>query len=292
MNLPEEFLLRILLEFTYRQLLELRVLSRKFKDFIDAKSDLGNEFWRLKNQFDFNIDYSYPKQSYISYKKYIPDNLPIELVPSVKTSKNWLEEYISNLRLIEAPKLVNAVLKGNIELVKELLDFGVSSNTRSKILFKHFNKNFKNPSVLMLASYYGYSDIVDILLYYKARIDFVDYEGNTALAYTIIGANQFRIVAGYSDIVDKLLLAGSNVNWKTKNGDTLLILISAGLSENRNIIAERLLKVKEIDLNSLGTNNWSALDWAIYRNNVEIAELIKKAGGKSVSDIIEIVHET
>lgn len=62
MNLPEEFLLRILLEFTYRHLLELRVLSRKFKDFIDAKSDLGNEFWRLKNQFDFNIDYSYPKQ--------------------------------------------------------------------------------------------------------------------------------------------------------------------------------------------------------------------------------------
>lgn len=289
MNLPEEFLLRILLEFTYRQLLVLRVLSRKFKDFIDAKSDLGNEFWRLKNQFDFNIDYSYPKQSYLFYKKYILDNLHIEFVPSVRiVAKNWLEEYISNLRLIKVPKLVKAVVKGNIELVKELLDFGVSSNTRDKGLIKHF----KNPSVLMLASYYGFSDIVDILLYYRARIDFVDGDGKTALAHAILGANRLRIVAGYSDIVDKLLLAGANVNWKTKNGDTPLILISAGRSENRNIIAERLLKVKEMDLNILGTNNWSALDWAIYRNNVEITELIKKAGGKSVSDIIEIVHET
>jgi hypothetical protein len=90
-----------------------------------------------------------------------------------------------------AKALFNAVLKGSVTTVQQLIRSGASVNVRTV--------SGKTP--LMAASYRGYPDIVQMLIAAGADVDAVDTKGNTALS---IGRRM-----KYSRVVTLLKIAGA-----------------------------------------------------------------------------------
>ena len=90
-----------------------------------------------------------------------------------------------------AKALFNAVMKGNVQAVQQLIQSGVNVNVRT----------LTGKTPLMAAAFKGYADIVQMLLSAGASANAKDSEGNTALTIA-----QFK---GYSRIVAFLKMAGA-----------------------------------------------------------------------------------
>ena len=90
-----------------------------------------------------------------------------------------------------AKALFNAVMKGNVQAVQQLIQSGVNVNVRT----------LTGKTPLMAAAFKGYGDIVQMLLSAGANANAQDAEGNTALSIA-----QFK---GYSRIVAFLKMAGA-----------------------------------------------------------------------------------
>lgn len=91
-----------------------------------------------------------------------------------------------------AKALFNAVMKGNVQAVQQLIQSGVNVNVRT----------LTGKTPLMAAAFKGYADIVQMLLSAGANANAQDSEGNTALSIA-----QFK---GYSRIVAFLKMAGAD----------------------------------------------------------------------------------
>lgn len=115
-------------------------------------------------------------------------------------------------------QLINAVDSGNVKRVKSLLAQNANVNSRLNSI-----------TALMRASYFGKSEIVDILLDAGANINLRDFNGATALIWAAKG--------GDPDIVQSLIRAGSNIDFQSIWGETALI----GASVNNNLGAVRTL---------------------------------------------------
>ncbi|CDK30214.1 ankyrin repeat domain-containing protein [Candidatus Babela massiliensis] len=128
-------------------------------------------------------------------------------------------------------------------------------------------KNNEDNTALMLASIYGYKEIVEILIKAGADVNTKNYYGYTALIES--SSN------GHKEIVEMLIKAGTNVDAKNNDGYTALMWASKnGYKE----IVELLIKAgADVDAKSKYCG-YTALMLASEKGHKEIVEILLQAG--------------
>ena len=156
-----------------------------------------------------------------------------------------------------ADALVIACLKGNIEIVSELLQNGVSPDLISR----------SGLSSLVAASEAGHANIVELLLSRGAQVDLrID---------NIIGASAL-MVADNTEIVHLLLKHGAQVDFQDYNGETALM----AASRNGNIGKIRVLLKNNARINFQAKNGMTALVRASCHGNTEAVRVLLEHGAQ------------
>lgn len=174
--------------------------------------------------------------------------------------------------------LMRTAFKGHLDIVKYLISKGANVNAKSdKYGF----------TALMMTAGKGYLEVVKYLISKGADINDKDKNGTTALMYASKN--------GHLEVVKYLINKGADMNAKDNYGGTALIMASSQgyLEVVKSLIKGKsgLLSIfsKGADVNVVVSTkikgvmyNLTALD--VAKNN-EIAEVLRKAGAKSVTEI-------
>ena len=155
-------------------------------------------------------------------------------------------------------ELINSVRERNLNKVEDLIDKGADINAMDN------NGN----TGLILVSWLGYKEIVELLINKGANINIKNNDGWTAL-----------ILASWNnhkEIVELLIKNGADVNAKDVCNDTALMFAS---KEGHKEIVELLIK-NGADVNAKDKRENTAQIWAYENGHAEIVELLKKHGAK------------
>lgn len=156
--------------------------------------------------------------------------------------------------------LMQTVQRDNKEFFDFLLQRRARLNTR--------NRNAE--TALSLAAYGGKLYFVQRLV--EAGAD-VNLYGWPPLIYAAFN--------GHTAVADYLLKKGAEVNARTENGSTALLFAARfGHLE----VVELLLRHKA-DPNIANDRGATAVDWALTTENTDIADLLRKAGGRAGSAV-------
>lgn len=152
--------------------------------------------------------------------------------------------------------LMQSVQRDNMDFFDYLLKRRARLNTR--------NRN--GETALSLAAYQGKLPFVQRLV--EAGAD-VNLYGWPPLIYAAFN--------GHAAVVDYLLKKGAEINATTANGSTALLFAARfGHIE----VVEVLLQNKA-DPNIANERGATAIDWALKTDNTDIADLLRKAGGRA-----------
>ena len=197
-----------------------------------------------------------------------------------------------------AKELLDAIQKNNLAKVQELIGCGADiniyvneSSPLAKAIENKFitialeiikNKNFKvneiiskSKTPLILATYYGMTDIVDVLLKVKGiDINIQEIDGSSALSWACF--------YGHNDIVKKLMDCNClNPNVKLRNNDSLIIW--AARHRDAADIARKALALNKIDVNAVDQDGQTAISTAAYWGYEDVAKAILTAPGLDLS---------
>lgn len=152
--------------------------------------------------------------------------------------------------------VTQAMLRDNMDLFEYLLKRRARVNTR--------NRN--GETALSLAAFHGKLAFVRRLV--EAGAD-VNLYGWPPLIYAAF--------KGHAEVAEYLLGKGAEVNATTTNGSTALLFASRfGHLE----VVEVLLK-HHADPNLANDRGATAIDWALKTENTDIADLLRRAGGRA-----------
>lgn len=227
------------------------------------------------------------------------ENILIKKVIAKEVIKKTLKEDLNK-------KLYNAISNNNADLVKELILKGVKVNQKRNLSYE-----LKGVTPLIFASYYGYTEVANLLITNGADVNAKDNDGWIALLYTSR--------EGYKELNELLIDNGSNINLKgnSKNnkGYTALMLaswnghydiVSSLISKGANVNIEEVIKsdkkeIKDIETeltisdesklvpksleitpieNNNTNNKFTAIMLASWNGKNNIVDLLKKAGAK------------
>jgi len=181
--------------------------------------------------------------------------------PLPETNMVLAVKHIAQLHNIKNKELflIRAAEKNDILGVKMWLMAGANINAQEKLY---------GNTALVVASKYGYTEIVKLLLEAGADVNVKNKDGETALMKASYN--------GYTEIVKMLIDAGADVNIKDRYGTTALMLASLyGYTE----IVELLIKAGA-NVNIKNSYGGTALRWASANGSTKIVELLKEAGAK------------
>ena len=190
---------------------------------------------------------------------------------------------------------MKAAQKGDAVKVRNLLDQGVSANSRHKLT---------GWSALTAASYHGKLEIVRMLIQAGADVNARDKTGGTPLlkAATVPDAeNISELLKIKAEIIHELLKAGANPQLQDNFGGTAWEqavinnqqeLIAAfddvkGVKETQLIVAATTGNVsiakkmieEDADVNYKDTDGWSALSEAVLSGQIEVLKLLIDSHG-------------
>jgi ankyrin repeat protein len=153
--------------------------------------------------------------------------------------------------------LRNAILVGNVQIVKDSLDSGANVNGRDQ----------DGWTPLMFAAFHGRAEIVKVLLDRGADIRIKDNNGTTAL--------MAAVNSRHLDIIEILLDRGADVNTKAKKAWTPLML--ASLQGYTDVV--KVLLARRADVNLKDTFDGStALMFAVQEGHPEIVKMLLDRG--------------
>jgi ankyrin repeat protein len=149
-----------------------------------------------------------------------------------------------------------ASLKGSSAVVKMLIEHGANVNAFDDI----------GCTPLVYALYKKNNEIIEILIASNADVNAVA-SGMTPLMYAS--------VIGNKEIAEMLLLKGANVSAKNNDGATpLMMAVLRGFTDVAKILIEYGADVND------GSDGFSIMMAAQYKNNKEMMELLRSKGAK------------
>jgi len=173
----------------------------------------------------------------------------------------------------KAPDILihDAVLRGNIEAVKQHLTAGMDVDARSK----------QDKTPLHLAAMVGHKEIAELLIAKGADVNAKgDLVGHTPLQ--VVATPLFiALIQRHKEVVELLIAKGADVNAKNRMGWTPLHFAASG----RDKESAELLIAEGADVNAKDKNGTTPLDAPIRRKHPEIAELLRKHGGKTGEEL-------
>ena len=162
----------------------------------------------------------------------------------------------------------DAIMENDLEAVEEL----IQENPEIVNI-----ENSAKETPLYIASYFGYIDIVELLITNGARIDHQDTRGGwTALS---LAASR-----GHMHVVEYLIIQGANVNLKNNNGDTALIYACHMNKNNDHYLIIMLLLHARADVNIENNDGNNALFYAKASNSYAVM--------RTITNIESILAET
>ncbi len=184
-----------------------------------------------------------------------------------------------------------ALISGDSAWAKQLVNRGMDVNS----------VDTAGNTLLMQAVVRDNTEFFDFLLKRRARINTRNRNGETALSLAAFHGRLYyaqKLVEAGADvnlygwppliyaafkgdvaIVDYLLKRGAEVNARTENGSTAL-LFAARFGHQE--VVEVLLH-NQADPNLANDRGATAIDWALKTENTDIADLLRKAGGRAGS---------
>ncbi|EAX97959.1 hypothetical protein TVAG_316240 [Trichomonas vaginalis G3] len=157
--------------------------------------------------------------------------------------------------------LINAAEKGFLDIVKYYLSIGANIEAR----------NNSGSTALIAAVYNDHLDVVKYLIFAGANIEARDNDGYTSL-----------IVASFCDkidIVKYLISVGANKEAKKNNG--LTSLIAAAYNGNIEVV-EYLIK-EGANIEAKDNEGWTPLIAASFNDHLEVAQCLIKAGADKLA---------
>lgn len=155
------------------------------------------------------------------------------------------------------PELVywSAVRSADLEKMESFLERGFDPN----------RVDGKGLTPLMYAVRNANPDMIGVLMRFRAKVDVLDRDGNSALIRACLYNN--------SEVVNALLEAGADINLQSRQGMTPLM--KAIESGHRQVV--ELLLEKGSDLDVQDYTGRDALMWGEASRNPSVRKLIKKA---------------
>ena len=168
--------------------------------------------------------------------------------------------------LLMPPPIHRAAFSGNIEAVKQHLADGVDVDAKSWGF-----------TLLHAATDEGHKEIVELLIAEGADVNVKDWFRFTPL--------HDAADRGHKEITELLIAEGADVNLMNKDGVTPL---HEAATYGHKEVAE-LLIAEGADVNaeimSVKFRGETALDWAIAFKETELADLLRKHGGKTGEEL-------
>ena len=177
------------------------------------------------------------------------------------------------------------MIQGELNELNNKLFFAVKNgitDKTEKALCMGANVNIMNSlgqTVLMYASWNGYTDIAKLLLKYGADINLPDYyKGSTAL----IHACRY----GHTDIVRLLIEHGADVNIGDTGGNTPLHTTMP----DKNTECMSLLIEAGADINAINNPGWTPILIAAKNGSISYIKLLAKAGADINPMVWTLLH--
>jgi len=166
---------------------------------------------------------------------------------------------------VEVPDIPihEAVLFGNVEVVKKHLAAGTDVNARGEDV----------GTPLHIAALVGSNEIVELLITKGADVNAKEEEEGMTPLIVAVGE-------GYKKIIELLIANGADVNAQSEMGTPLHNAAWKG-----HVGIAKLLIVKNADVNAKDVEGQTALDWAEEEKHKEIADLLRKHGGKTGEEL-------
>ena len=176
--------------------------------------------------------------------------------------------------IIREAELSIAASTGNIETVKQLLAAGRDVNTKA----------LGGETLLHQAAMYGHNEIAELLI---AKGADVNARNELIGATPLFMRLPFGAAAGHKEIIELLIAKGADVNARDKYGFTPLHWAIIGRADGVTTDKEtaKLLIAKDADVNTLTNKGDAPLDFAVKYKQTEIADLLRKHGGKTGEEL-------
>ncbi len=176
----------------------------------------------------------------------------------------FINEIITKLKKdkkqLPAQALIEAARKGNLKVVKILIEAGIPADSKSE---------WSGETALMKAAYYGKLDVVKYLFKQGASIKVRDYAGNSPLLHAAW--------SGHKNLVAFLLKNGADINVKNKlNWNALMQACIEGHYTTAKFLLEKGSPTDEIDKE----RGVTALSLAKHIDNKQLIDLLLSYGAK------------
>ncbi|XP_060074912.1 serine/threonine-protein phosphatase 6 regulatory ankyrin repeat subunit A-like [Ylistrum balloti] len=160
----------------------------------------------------------------------------------------------------------HAAMKGHSDIIESLIAAGSEINTQ--------DKNGWTP--LHCAAYWGHLEAVRVLVKQGADVNTKNKDERTALHETARSQDYHEERLG--GIATILIDAGSDVNAKSSDlGEADFTGLMFAAYHNHPEVALAFIN-SGCDINAFGTNGWTALHWAVDRNNEEMVYVLLEEG--------------
>ena len=149
-----------------------------------------------------------------------------------------LEKLFSKNQKSDPIVVLDAVKNGDLKQIKSFLKNGIDINATYKI----DEDNYGN-TLLMVASFFGQTELVKYLLDSQCEINATDNKGSSALIFAALN--------GHFEIVDLLLSAGSDTSLKVKGVTALMLAELKGHKQIVNLIRKYEQNLKGVESSSI-----------------------------------------